>query len=471
MTPAANPERPAVAGRRRPRRPSLFVQMIGVIVLSLAAAQAINLAIMYFLPPPPPEFFRISELAKALEGDGRVSRASNGRELQGVVTPAPRTSRLVRNSPVALVLRSELAARLQRPAADVRLDLLDAQRAPVRRSVRTLRRQFTPEPLDRQADHFVVAPFDAAVRRPDGRWTELRVQDTGLLSTWQQRVLLWFALSVVALAPVAYLFARGLAAPIALFAGAAERLGRDPTAPPLAMSGSPEIERAAAAFNEMQDRLRRYVEDRTGMIAAIAHDLRTPLTRLRFRVEAAPEALRPKMNADIDEMEQMIAAVMAFVRDASGTGERRPVELQALVAGVAGEMADTGLDVRVGRGSEAVVDGDALALRRLAGNLLDNAVKFGVRAQARVYAEEGAAVLEVDDEGPGVPEAEREAMFEPFRRAEPSRSRQTGGVGLGLAVVRTIARAHGGDAELENLPKGGLRARARLPLASPRSAA
>ena len=269
----------------------------------------------------------------------------------------------------------------------------------------------------------------------------------------------------------AFLFARGLAAPFALFAGAAERLGRDPTTPPLDMRGSPEIERAAAAFNEMQRRLRRYVEDRTGMIAAIAHDLRTPLTRLRFRVEAAPEALRPKMNADIEEMEAMIAAVMAFVRDASRAGERRPVELQALVAHVAGEMADTGLAVSVAPGSEAVVDGDALALRRLTGNLLDNAVKFGVRARARVYALDGAAVLEVDDEGPGVPEAEREGLFEPFRRAEPSRSRQTGGVGLGLAVVRTIARAHGGDAELENLPQGGLRARARLPLAHPRTAA
>ncbi len=453
------------------RRPPLFAQMLGVIVLSLAAAQAINLAIVYFLPPPPPEFFRVSELAQALRQEGQVTRARNGSKLRAEVASTPGTGRMVRNSPVGVLLRSELAERLGRPVEDVRLELLDAERMPVRRSVRTMRRQFNPEPLDKGADHFVVAPFEAAVRRPDGRWTELRVFEVGLLGTWQQRVLLWFALSLVVLAPVAYLFARGLAAPFALFAAAAERLGRDPTAPPLALHGSPEIERAAAAFNEMQERLRRYVDDRTGMIAAIAHDLRTPLTRLRFRVEAAPEALRPKMDADIEEMEAMIAAVMAFVRDASHAGERRPVELRALVAHVAGEMADTGLAVSVGDGSDALVDGDALALRRLTGNLLDNAVKFGGRARARVYAQDGAAVLEVDDEGPGVPEAQRETLFEPFRRGEPSRSRQTGGVGLGLAVVRTIARAHGGDAELENLPQGGLRARARLPLARSRNAA
>ncbi len=276
---------------------------------------------------------------------------------------------------------------------------------------------------------------------------------------------LWFALSAFGLAPLAYLFSRRFARPISDFAKAAERLGRDPGAPPLEMPRGPaEVQAASAAFNDMQERLRRYVHDRTAMVAAIAHDLRTPLTRLRFRVEGAPPSLAAKMSADIDEMEQMIADTMAFVRDATHQGERKRLELSSLVATVADEMADTGLDVRSEAPALVVVYGDALALRRLVANLLDNAVKFGARARARVYAHDGAAVLEVDDDGPGVPPDQHERVFEPFHRGEPSRSRATGGAGLGLAVVRTIARAHGGEAELENRTEGGLRARARLPL-------
>ncbi len=310
----------------------------------------------------------------------------------------------------------------------------------------------------------MVAPFEAAVRRADGKWAVLRVGDGGFLSEWQRRMLLWFGLGALLLGPFAYLFSRRLAAPIGAFADAAERLGRNPDAPPLALKGPLEIETAAAAFNQMQDRLRRYVEDRTAMIGAVAHDLRTPLTRLRFRAETAPEPLRDKMAADIDQMDAMIAAVLAFVRDATHKGERTRLELTSLVESVADEMAETGLDVAVEPGGAVVIAGDPLALRRMVMNLLDNAVKFGTRARARVFVENDCAVIEVTDEGPGLPEAELERVFEPFHRVEPSRSRETGGAGLGLAVVRSVARAHGGDAVLENRAGRGLCARVSLPL-------
>jgi two-component system OmpR family sensor kinase len=136
--------------------------------------------------------------------------------------------------------------------------------------------------------------------------------------SWQQRILLILLLSVIAVTPLAWLFARRLAQPITAFADAAERLGKDPRTPPLSISGSGEVVAAAAAFNMMQERLRRYVEDRTAMVGAIAHDLRTPLTRLKFRIEAAPDDVRPKLAADIDQMEAMIAATLASCATPSG---------------------------------------------------------------------------------------------------------------------------------------------------------
>jgi signal transduction histidine kinase len=200
------------------------------------------------------------------------------------------------------------------------------------------------------------------------------------------------------------------------------------------------------------------------MVGAVAHDLRTPLTRLRFRIEGAPEPLRAKMASDIDQMDAMISSALAFVRDATQPYERRRLELSSLVQSVADEMAETGLDVSADSAAPVVIDGDPVALRRLVANLFDNAVKFGGRARGRVYRDDAAAVIEVDDDGPGIPEAERERVFEPFHRGEPSRSRETGGAGLGLAVVRSVARAHGGEASVFNREGGGLRACARLPL-------
>ncbi|MDB5445833.1 MAG: sensor histidine kinase, partial [Phenylobacterium sp.] len=233
----------------------------------------------------------------------------------------------------------------------------------------------------------------------------------------------------------------------------------------LAVKGSAEIAVAVAAFNEMQARLRRYVDDRTAMVGAVAHDLRTPLTRLRFRIESAPDEQRAKMAADIEQMEEMISATLAFVRDATRPGERTRLELSSLLESLCDEMAETGADTDVvERGDKVVIEGDPMALRRLFSNLLENAVKFGHRARARVFSDAAYAVVEITDDGPGIPPADAERVFEPFYRREPSRSRQTGGIGLGLAVVRSIARGHGGDVALLNRRGGGLTARVQLPL-------
>jgi signal transduction histidine kinase len=231
------------------------------------------------------------------------------------------------------------------------------------------------------------------------------------------------------------------------------------------MRGSSEVKAAAAAFNLMQERLKRYVSYRTTMVGAIAHDLRTPLTRLRFRIEAVPDDLRVKLSTDIDEMEAMVASTLAFVQDATRPVERTKLEVSSLVETVMDEAAETGADASVERAERAVIDGDPVALKRLVTNLVDNALKFGSAARGRVFRDAGMAVVEVDDNGPGVPESEIERAFEPFQRLESSRSRETGGAGLGLAVVRAIARGHGGEVTLHNRTTGGLTARVTLPLA------
>jgi signal transduction histidine kinase len=200
------------------------------------------------------------------------------------------------------------------------------------------------------------------------------------------------------------------------------------------------------------------------MVGAIAHDLRTPLTRLRFRIENAPEDLRAKMAADLDQMEEMISAALTFVRDATRPSERTPLELSSLLESISDEMAETGAVTEVESAEKVVIDGDPVALRRLFANLLENAVKFGGGARTRVYRDGDNAIVEIADDGPGIPDEDRERVFEPFYRREPSRSRQTGGIGLGLAVVRSVARGHGGDVTLANRPGGGMTARVQLPI-------
>jgi two-component system, OmpR family, sensor kinase len=449
-----------VSTARRQPTATLFAQLLALIVLSLVGALTINLLVVLNLPPPTPDFYRMSEIAQVLRG-GTGVMGSGRRPLVTHIADRPPTDAL---APPGLFSpgRETLSQLLGVPPSNLAVSS-DYTPFSDRRQFLLVRSELTKngEP---SAERFLIAPFKVGWRRPDGRWLIVEPKPTLQPSAWQQRLILSILLSALALAPVAYLFARRLAKPITLFAQGAERLGRDPRSPPLAIRGPTEVGVAVLAFNNMQERLARYVEDRTAMVGAIAHDLRTPLTRLRFRVEAAPEELRVKMAADIAEMEAMISGTLAFVRDATRAAQRTRLELSSLLESLADEMSETGLDVAVETADKVVIDGDPVALRRLFNNLLQNALKFGRQARIRVYADDGCAVVEIDDNGCGLPEKDLERVFEPFFRHESSRSRETGGIGLGLAVARSVARAHGGDATLQNRPQGGLTARVKLPL-------
>ena len=439
---------------------SLFGRLLTLILISLLAGQVISVALIFSLPPPAPDFYRLTEVAQVLQGS--APNFSDRRALQiAMETKRPSPKMETRAAAeIARLLAQDLSISPEAIAiAGDRSPFADRRVFRIARD-RLARQGFAPD------EHFLVAPFAVGVRQTDGRWRVVRPAPILGLEAWQQRLILGLLISVLAMAPLAYLFARRLAQPFRRFAEAAERLGRDPRAAslPLSLSDASEINVATHAFNDMQERLRRYVEDRTAMVGAIAHDLRTPLTRLKFRIEGAPDDLRVKMAADIDQMEEMIAAALTFVRDSSEPGPRVRLELSSLVESICDEMAQTGAAADVMRADKLVLEGDPLALRRLLANLVDNAIKYGDRARARVYLQDRIAIVEISDDGPGIPEAEIERVFEPFYRREPSRNRNTGGMGLGLAVVRSVARGHGGDVTLANRVGGGLTATVRLPI-------
>jgi two-component system OmpR family sensor kinase len=437
---------------------TLFLQALGLVGATLVAVFVSTVVVLLNVPPPPPDVYSVAEVAQAMI-TGKGGQAIEGRPLEVRTTSdAPAGNNVPQRRHLAF--KAGLAQVLKVKLEDIVLvqDGGPMFYGPSRIPHRPPAAASAPEQT------VIFGSFEAALRQLDGSWRIVAPQRQ-LIAPWQQRNMIVLSVAFVVVMPLAWWFARRLASPFSAFARAAERLGRDPDAPPLNMRGSAEVVAAAAAFNLMQERLNRYVSNRTTMIGAIAHDLRTPLTRLRFRIEAAPDELKTKLSGDLDEMEAMVASTLAFVQDATRPVERTKLEISSLVETVMDEAAETGRDAAVVRAERAVVDGDPIALKRLVTNLVDNALKFGSSARGRVFSEAGMAIVEVDDDGPGVPAGDIERAFEPFHRLESSRSRETGGAGLGLAVVRAIARGHGGEVTLQNRPEGGLRARVCLPLA------
>jgi signal transduction histidine kinase len=257
---------------------------------------------------------------------------------------------------------------------------------------------------------------------------------------------------------------RRLARPIREFAHAAERLGVDLTAPPLAVRGPQELRTAIAAFNRMQDRLRRFLEDRTQMLAAISHDLRSPLARLRLRAELVADGEQQrKMFDDLDVMNAMIDSTLAFARDDARQEPRRLVDIGILVGDACEDASDAGGNVCYSSWRGIDVSCRPALVRRAVANLIDNAVKYGGGARVDVVRDTDRVIIVVDDDGPGIPPEEQEKVFAPFYRREPARDPAKAGVGLGLSIARTVAREHGGDVTLKNRENGGLSALIELP--------
>ena len=278
----------------------------------------------------------------------------------------------------------------------------------------------------------------------------------------------WLALSILLGILLSMLAARRLVKPLAELATAAEQLGGSGDAPPLPPSGPRELQVTIGAFNRMQERLRRFNHDRTRMLAAMSHDLRTPVTRLRLRLELVEDSeQQQKMLTELDTMAEMIESVLLFARDDTKREPRSLVDLSALVEGVCEDASDAGETVTYSGSRGVTISCRPTVLRRAISNLVDNAVKYGGNAAISLISEAEHVVVTVEDGGPGIPRSEREKVFEPFYRIERSRSPETGGVGLGLSVTRSIVWEHGGDIVLANRKGGGLSVRVELPV-SPR---
>jgi signal transduction histidine kinase len=306
-------------------------------------------------------------------------------------------------------------------------------------------------------------PLQVSLQIADGTWLNFRAT-VEPQSIWSIRFVLSMAVMMIAVVLVSAVVVHHLNTPLRVFARAARRLGRDVRAPPLPEVGPREVREAVQAFNEMQERLRRLVDDRTQMLTAITHDLRTPITLLRLRSEfVEDDDDRAKILSTLDEMEAMVASILGFARDDADSEETRAVDLAALVRSICDDMADAGLPVRFDGPEKLAFACRVSAFRRALTNIIDNAVKYGKSAHVRLTEDADAVRVVVEDEGPGIPEGEIEKVFSPFYRVEESRSAETGGTGLGLTVARTIVVAHGGDVTLANREERGVRAVVRLP--------
>ncbi|WP_020655703.1 ATP-binding protein [Massilia niastensis] len=272
------------------------------------------------------------------------------------------------------------------------------------------------------------------------------------------------ALFLVSIGSLAYVVARMTTRPLKQLAQAAQDLGQDINRAPLDLTGASEIRQASAAFNAMQARLRQYIFQRTQMLAAITHDLQTPLTRMRLRLEKVSDAeLQERLIGDLSAMQEMVREGLVLARSMDTTAPMQMLDLDSLLEAVCADASDAGQQVELeGKASMALL-GRPLDLRRCLGNLIDNAVKYGREARVCVDRINGAARVRIRDRGPGIPQGELVRVFDPFYRVETSRSRASGGTGLGLTIARNIAEHHGGSIALANHPEGGLEVTLMLP--------
>ena len=320
---------------------------------------------------------------------------------------------------------------------------------------------------DSQFGDWFARPDLAAVVRiglDHGEFIAIRQLFQGEQKQLLYRMLAELAIRSTIIIALLLLVVRWATRPLSRLADAAEKLGENINRPPLDEVGPAEVTRAARAFNRMQGRLVAFLRERAQALAAMSHDLKTPITRLRLRTELLDDpTLRAKFEKDLIEMEAMVQSTLDFMRDIGHEEKIQPIDVVALLESLEVDFADMGHHVHIAGHVTSPILGKAQALKRCFQNLINNAVNYGQRARITAQQVAGKLRIQVEDDGPGIPEAELERVFEPFYRVESSRNRSSGGTGLGLTIARGIIQDHGGTITCRNQPSGGLMVEVTLP--------
>ncbi len=485
---------------------SLFGRLIAASIVALLLAQVISLVLIarererFILQGSVREWSRriaeVTSMLQAMDGADRVALAAKLSE---------RPWRFGRHPPDIDLLRDGLAPELERIAPEGRGDPGRPPEASLRRRgtmyqvfmpftkaadfertfEQQLRSTLGPDfevkvvpthdpssraiaisgPLFSESRDTGMELYDAAVKFPDGYAVLFRVTRLARGAPLPRGLFVNLALLVVVMSIALFLTARNITRPLSELAHAADSVGRNLRQPKLAERGALELRNAARAFNTMQDRLQRYLDSRSRVLAAMSHDLKTPLTRLRLQVEMLEDsAAQARIGKQLDEMESMVHGALALFRGLDDNEAYTMLDVNDVLRRLQAEFAEMSSKVTVEGAAARPILAKPQALRRCLTNLIANAVKFG--SHASVVVEDGSAlIIRVRDDGPGIPEEELERVFEPFYRLESSRNRDTGGSGLGLSIARDVVQAHGGSLVLRNLPVRGLEAIVTLPRA------
>jgi signal transduction histidine kinase len=431
MSTAASPE--------SARRQSIVVPILALVVASVAVATVALFAVTFSGPPARPAPQPIASIAALLRGGNAPAAMAEWRLNVSISQEPPRPHAREQRDPI---FSHQLAQQLGVPESDAVI-------------YRDLGHDAPPDGIS--------APFVAGARL-NGAWRIALTPPPSFLSRWHWVTLATMAGLLAGLSVLGWLIAHAISRPLRELATAASRAHAGAPLAALPARAPREVAQLGEALAAMHARLAGHAEGRTAMLAAIAHDLGTPLSRLAFWVEQLPDDARARAESDVDEMCAMIAAAIGYARDELHMRADARVDLGSLLDSLVEDMIVAGVPVTITSGPRAVVRGDPAALRRLFANLIDNATRYGTSAALDWSITGDVAIIHIDDRGPGIDPNQAEWLFEPFVRGDPSRNRATGGSGLGLAIVRSIARRHGGDATLANRAEGGARATVTLPV-------
>jgi signal transduction histidine kinase len=421
------------------RRQSIVVPILALVVASVAVATIALFAVTFSGPPARPAPQPVASIAALLRGGNAPAAMAEWRLNVVTSQEPPRPHPREQRDPI---FSHQLAQELGVPESDAVIYRDPGHDVP-------------PDGIS--------APFVAGARL-NGAWRIALTPPPSFLSRWHWVTLATMAGLLGGLSVLGWLIARAISRPLRELATAASRAHAGAPLAALPARAPREVAQLGEALTAMHARLAGHAEGRIAMLAAIAHDLGTPLSRLAFWVEQLPDDARARAESDVDEMRAMIAAAIGYARDEMHMRADARVDLGSLLDSLVEDMTVAGVPVTIAAGPRAVVHGDPGALRRLFANLIDNAARYGTSAALDWSITGNLAIIHIDDRGPGIDPIQAEWLFEPFVRGDPSRNRATGGSGLGLAIVRSIARRHGGDATLANRAEGGARATVTLPV-------